>query len=218
MSDFWLTNIEILWKDGNYLDFFPSNNSTNSENLNSIFRLSIYVSLVLMSVFKEWKYIFIAVVGALITISLEYLNNLENEEEFELELNKKKPCTKPTLDNPFMNVSYVDNLENPDRPEACDINDPEIKEDIDNKFYNNLFRETSDLFGKFNSQRQFYTMPSTTIPNDRESFQNWLYKTEPTCKENSDNCLRYEDIRYKRPVFPNPLQNPRKQDNIEVKA
>jgi hypothetical protein len=33
-------------------------------------------------------------------------------------------------------------------------------------------------------------MPSTSIPNDRESYQNWLYRTPgKTCKEgNMDAC------------------------------
>ena len=49
----------------------------------------------------------------------------------------------------------------------------------------------SDIFGKNNSQRQFYTMPVTTIPNNQTQFANWLYKTEPTCKENNgESCLR----------------------------
>ena len=44
-----------------------------------------------------------------------------------------------------------------------------------------------NIFSKNNSQRQFYTTPVTTIPNDQKSFANWLYKTPPTCKENNGN-------------------------------
>lgn len=217
MSKFWLNNPEILYENNNYLDFFPTTTSSISENLNSLFRLSIYISIALITYTKNFSWILIAGLGAITTFLLYTFNTVEDTDEFTLEINKKKDCTKPTLGNPFMNVTFLDNLENPTRPEACDVNDPEIKEDIDNKFYNNLFRDTSDLFGKLNSQRQFYTMPSTTVPNDRESFQNWLYKSGPTCKESSDNCLRYEDVRYNRPVFPNPLQNPKKQEDIEIK-
>lgn len=217
MSKFWLDKPEILYENNNYLDFFPTTTSSISENLNSLFRLSIYISIALITYTKNFSWILIAGLGAVITFMLYNFSSIEDTDEFTLEINKKKECTKPTLGNPFMNVTFLDNLENPERPEACDINDPEVKEDIDNKFYNNLFRDTSDLFGKLNSQRQFYTMPSTTVPNDRESFQNWLYKTGATCKESSDNCLRYEDIRYNRPVFPNPLQNPKKQEDIEIK-
>ena len=66
------------------------------------------------------------------------------------------------------------------------------------------------MFGKLNSQRNFYTTPSTTIPNDRESFQKWLYNTPQTCKENQEFCnsLNYENLRSNRFIFPEPEQNP----------
>ena len=40
------------------------------------------------------------------------------------------------------------------------------------------------MFGRSQSQREFYTMPSTSIPNDQGSYQDWLYKIPgKTCKE-----------------------------------
>ncbi len=32
-------------------------------------------------------------------------------------------------------------------------------------------------------QRNFYSMPSTTVPNDQTGFANWCYKLPKTCKE-----------------------------------
>jgi hypothetical protein len=55
-----------------------------------------------------------------------------------------------------------------------------------------------DLFNRNTSQRQFYTTPVTTIPNDQTGFARWLYKLPETCKENQSNCLKYEDIRFNR--------------------
>jgi hypothetical protein len=57
-----------------------------------------------------------------------------------------------------------------------------------------------------NSQRNYFTMPWTTIPNDQEKFANWLYKNPDTCKENQDACIgqNYEDLRSNRFVFPHP--------------
>ena len=72
----------------------------------------------------------------------------------------------------------------------------------------NLFKDVNDVFGKMNSQRQFYTMPNTKIPNAQDDFAKWLYANPKTCKEDQEFCLRYEDIRAKRPVFVDPTQNP----------
>lgn len=127
---------------------------------------------------------------------------------------KDGTCTKPTVDNPFMNVTMKDymNFDSKgyvvNRPPACDPRDPEVKKLIDEKFSNNLYRDVSDVFGKKSSQRNYFTMPWTTIPNKQDEFARWLYLSPKTCKEDQDNCLRYEDIRYKRFIMPNPERNP----------
>lgn len=136
------------------------------------------------------------------------------EGEKRGEQNKNGTCTAPTLDNPFMNVTMKDYMNFDadgsivDRPPACDSSDPTVKNEIETNFNNNLFRDTNDVFGKSSSQRQFFTMPWTTIPNDRESFQSWLYLSPATCKENQDHCLNTEDLRGKPYIYPNQFRNP----------
>jgi hypothetical protein len=92
--------------------------------------------------------------------------------------------TLPSPRNPFMNVLIDEIKYNPLRKEAKSVEDPVVKSTMDDFFRVNWFSDPTDVFGKSQNQRQFITMPSTTIPNDRESFQNWLYKIPgKTCKE-----------------------------------
>jgi hypothetical protein len=98
-----------------------------------------------------------------------------------------------------MNVLMSEWTDNPNRPPACGYSG--IKDEIEENFSFNLYRDIDDLFDKNNSQRQFYTTPITTIPNDQGSFARWLYEVPSTCKEDQENCLRYEDLRYNRPTF-----------------
>ena len=77
-----------------------------------------------------------------------------------------------------------------------------------------------DVFEKRNSQRQYFTMPWTTIPNDRHRFMHSLYGNSGTCRDGTLNhCVRYEDPRTKRPIYPFPDINPvitkRKDSNRE---
>lgn len=135
-------------------------------------------------------------------------------ETLEPKLDDK--CTPPTVDNPFMNVTMKDYLNIKDgktvnEPPACDTALPETKKQIDDTFNNNLFHDVNDVFGKMNSQRQFYTMPWTTIPNRQDEFARWLYLNPKTCKEDQDFCLRYEDVRAKRPVMVDANTNPVKK-------
>lgn len=237
-DSFWYNDPSILWHSDRLTEFFPSKDHTLEEKLNAIVRLCFYLSVLLYLNHYNSKYISIFIGGCLLTyyiyinspeysssnkkISEQPKSNKEQQLKASEEKTQKKiegleneQCTSPTLDNPFMNVTMKD-LMNIDpekqrvvnRSVACDINDPDIKRQIDDNFNNNLFRDINDVFGKMNSQRQFYTMPSTTIPNAQDDFAKWLYLNPKTCKEDQDYCLKYEDLRAKRPVLMNPNVNP----------
>lgn len=210
MTNFWFNDPNILIQHP--MQFFPSPNETISEKLNSIVRLSFWLSVVLSMYYKDGKYFGLFIITCIFSYILYHNSTIETEKLENIKENPTDNCVKPTIDNPFMNLNFTESL---DRAEGCDITDPLVKEDVDRAFYNNLFRDTSDLFGKLNSERQFYKMPSTTTPNDQKSFVDWCYNSGPTCKENSDACYRYEDVRYNRPIYPNPFQNPFTEEPIQ---
>ena len=99
--------------------------------------------------------------------------------------------TLPSARNPFMNV-LIDQIKyNPTRPVAASITDPSVKIGLDEFFRTEFNADPTDVFGKTQSQRQFVSMPCTTIPNDVDSYQNWLYRIPgKTCKEGGrESCL-----------------------------
>jgi len=92
--------------------------------------------------------------------------------------------TPPTARNPFMNVLLDEYKYNPRRPEAVSVGNEAVKQTLDDYFRVQWFSDPTDVYGKNQSQRQFVTQPSTSIPNDQGSFANWLYKIPgKTCKE-----------------------------------
>lgn len=104
--------------------------------------------------------------------------------------NETLPCVK----NPFHNV-LLDELPTnkkmaANRSAAPDIRTTESKIKLDDFFRVQWYSDPTDVFGKAQSQREFVTQPATTIPNDQESYQNWLYKIPgKTCKEGGyKNC------------------------------
>ena len=116
----------------------------------------------------------------------------------ELNGENEQTCTKPTRNNPFMNYTVNEILDNPTRPAACDYTDPKVNKELEDHFNYNLYKDIDDLFDKNNSQNRFVTMPFTTIPNDQGGFARWLYDTPVTCKEDQEACLDYEDLRRNR--------------------
>jgi hypothetical protein len=102
--------------------------------------------------------------------------------------------TVPTSKNPFMNV-LVDQIKyNPTRAAALSVLDPQVSVSLDQFFKTNFTSDPTDVFGRSQSQRQFYVTPSTTVPNDQESYQNWLYRIPgKTCKEGGFSCYGGSD-------------------------
>lgn len=100
-------------------------------------------------------------------------------------------ATPPNAKNPFMNVLADEIKYNPTRPAAASVLDPAVKLQLDDFFRTEFFNDPTDVFGRSQGQRQFITMPATSIPNDVDSYQNWLYKIPgKTCKEgNPDACV-----------------------------
>jgi hypothetical protein len=103
--------------------------------------------------------------------------------------------TLPSSRNLFMNVLLDEIKYNPDRPEAAAVNQPAVKQTLDDYFRIQWFSDPTDVFGKNQSQRQFVTQPSTTVPNDQGAFADWLYRIPgKTCKEGGrEACLSGTD-------------------------
>jgi hypothetical protein len=103
--------------------------------------------------------------------------------------------TIPSARNPFMNVLLDEIKYNPGRPDAAPINMPAVKQTLNDYFRVQWFSDPTDVFGRNQSQRQFVTQPSTTVPNDQGAFADWLYRIPgKTCKEGGrDACLSGTD-------------------------
>lgn len=200
----WYDNPSILTK--HLTEFFPSHDMTHNERLNSFVRLSFYISIVLSFYHKKQIYMYIFI-GAMILTLYIGKNSIENFTE----INKKK-CRVPTIDNPFMNVTMEDYL-NTDT--NGNIIDPGIvcedlsyyKKDIDEKFNNNLYNDVDDLFGKNNSQRQFYTARTELIPDIDGNFKNWLYKPRDDSLIKANN-MPFDLQRSRSNISYNPYENP----------
>jgi len=217
---FWINNPKILLD--NYLQFIPTKSMNILQKYNAISLFCIYAIILLLIFGKPFGYIYLPIVILIIIIVMFKIdeNKATKSEHFnpiiesgyidsnnEIKINRvtnqptKKPdvtytCRKPTPDNPFMNPPISDF--NTDAPVACNSDDENIKNSIDKSFGSGLFLNIDDLFNKKNSQRQFYTVPNTAIPNNQTEFANWLYRSPTTCKEDQEKCLRYEDLRFKR--------------------
>ncbi len=101
--------------------------------------------------------------------------------------------TDPTAANPFMNVLISEISDNPYRKPAANVQATAVKHELDGYFETMFYNDPGDTFNRTQSQRQWVTMPSTTIPNDQEAFQNWLYRVPgQTCKEGNLSVCNFD--------------------------
>ena len=116
----------------------------------------------------------------------------------ELNDYEKNTCRKPTSDNPFMNPAVTEFGGDP--PAACNAEDEDIKDNIKVNFNHQLFRDVDELWERENSQRQFYTLPNTGVPNNQKEFAEWCWKLPDSavCKiDGGAGCLRQDDLRFR---------------------
>ena len=201
MSDkYWTLDPKILLD--NYTDFFPDSLQTPEQSLNSITRLSLYISIILSFYKSNYNYMYIFLLTIIIlTIIYETRHKKENYENEK----DKISLTVPTSDNPMMNLTMKDYMNyGPDgkliiRPPIANPLDPKVRQEMSDRFYDGLYQDVNDVFSKHNAHLNFYTMPSTTIPNDIDTFKKWVYgdTIQNSCKKDS-KCLSYSDIRNKR--------------------
>lgn len=182
MTNLWYHDISILFKNMN--QFFPSNNLDENQKINAIARLAIYYAILILITGKDQTYLSISVVLLIVSYMLG------NTEKFETLEHKKQneKCYRPTVENPFMNFTIADYYKNPDRPKNCNIDD--VRDEMRDKFHQRLVPDPNDLWGQSISDRNFYTMPVTTIINDQTGFGNWLYGSSGECKSKGKKCLK----------------------------
>lgn len=185
----WFEDPGALWRG--YDRFVPTKTMTFAEQLNALVRLTTYVAATSL-LFRRNALVLLVPLGVAALSFLLYRHDrgIHDTERLTMARAQRgrdpitgRPCVTPSPDNPFMNVLVSEYATDPRRPAACDLGRPSVARAAQRHFNHRLFRSIDDVFDKEASDRQFYTNPITTIPNDQTGFARWCYQTGKTCKE-----------------------------------
>ena len=195
IEELWYKNPKDFFLNAeNLIKFIPDAKMTLNEQLNAAFRFSVYFSVVVGTIRQDVRVLFFAVFVGIVTFIIGYNEDQKSaiRENLMQEMNlqqdrKKRVCSLPTKENPFMNVLISDYKTFPTKPAACSINNKDVKKSI-NEYSENMYMDADDVFAKNSGDRQFYTNPATTIPNSQTEFAHWLYNNGATCKERPIVC------------------------------
>ena len=194
---------------------WPVQGMAFNTKINAITRLIVIASLVAWILFRKAS---ILMVGAICLFALVILwknkdtgqlqkkariAQKEGFQDMQASAINKVKWTRPTAENPLMNVLLPEIKDNPQRPPAAPAYNPVIETEINaatqesavNGFNDKtgvderLFRDLGDSLAFDRSMIGFNATANTQIPNDQHGFAEYCYGTMPSAKEGSKQAL-----------------------------
>lgn len=210
---FWVESPRILLTDAtDFFPFHEGARRCTTTALNSFTRFGLYLGIILVILTNRWVYFILSVGIAGLSVAAYFgmKKSQRLHEGFQAAaqdslmaqfpdnavvvgsevdgkyvndvIGQGQPRTGPTPANPFMNVLLTEIGDDPQRPPAQ--NQAFLKRQFSEQFQDKVYGDPGDVFQKTQDQRVWVVQPNTSIPNDQESFQNWLYRVPGrTCKE-----------------------------------
>jgi hypothetical protein len=209
---FWFTEPRILWEQAT--EFFPfteHDKRCTAAALNSFTRFGVYLGILLAVVRLQPAWLLVGVVLAAFSVGAWYYMEHHGATRegfadteapivdpravngaYEPDIIGSEGRTMPTAANPFMNVLISEISDNPYRNPAASVTATKVKAELDDYFETMFASDPGDAFQRTQSQRQWVTMPSTTIPNDQGALADWLYRVPgQTCKEGNTSVCNF---------------------------
>eukprot|EP00798_Chlamydomonas_sp_ICE-L_P010919 gene10919-biopygen10997 len=164
--------------------FVPLPGMLLTEQLNALFRFSIYYGLAVCIFCASPKALLVPVLTGALTAAVHRFDvgqrtnavEMMRGEGLERDPETARLCRAPTQENPFMNPVVGDMGAElvGGAPPPCDITRPSVRRRVDQLFHgvDGKWREPHDVFTRNSGFRQFYTVAA---PNDQTAFANWLF-------------------------------------------
>lgn len=200
---FWLEDPTTLFL--NFHKFNPVSSfstETLAQSCNVYTRLIMLSMIVIYCITKKINYIYIGIFLILVIIIMYYsakkdafenyasnVSNVSNDfrgnasyllSQAQLpERTSDNFDTKAPVNNPLKNVPITDYDKKQEYSQAT-MSNADMSKFIKDKMF-----QTADQYIFDRDTRQYYTMPTSSVPNDQDAFAQWLYGTENVCKEGS---------------------------------
>jgi hypothetical protein len=178
-----------VFRSDKLLEFWPTAMQSSKDRVAATTRFIVYAMCILYLIKRDAR---ILALGILVLAVLYFLwtSNMIPDGQLRPTFGDgrtpwfgRDTVTMPTIDNPMANVLYTDYTDRPDRPAAAWY--PSVKQEVSQAWeFIHPFEKKRD------AERNFYTAPSSTIPNDQTAFAEASFgpKFGPFCKDGSGTC------------------------------
>lgn len=223
-TPFWFEDPLILFRQKEVTEILPTSGMSQNRKLNAVMRAVLLLTIIGYAFSQRYQILVSGFIATIISILVWRwgTSSCEKKDILKegLEMRKRIQAhhvmpepefTKPTKENPMMNVLIPDVQYNPERLSAEPSYDINVEKEINEKTqdfvveqFNNDPKIRDLLFGDMaetvvfdQSMRNFYSNPSTTVPNDQGAFAQFCYGTQISCKDNNPlACERHAFRKY----------------------
>jgi len=167
-----------LFKSDQLLNFWPTYKQTSKERMLATARFVIYASLIVYFIQRDSRVFALAILVLCVLYYLDKNNMIVDPKKIISSGAQRPGVTLPTRDNPMANVLMTDYVDDPDRPSAAWY--PSVRGEVQQQWSDiHPFERIRD------AERNFYTMPVSTIPGDQTGFAEASFgkKFSPMCKD-----------------------------------
>jgi len=175
-------DVKQIFNSDRLLNFWPTSQQSSTERTLSTARFIIYATVIIYLIQQDSRVI---ALGILFMGVLYYLqqNNMIIDGTKSIASDRRPGFLQPevhlpTRDNPMGNVLMNEYVDDPDRPSAAWY--PSVRTEVQQQWSDiHPFERIRD------AERNFYTMPVSTIPGDQTGFAEASFgkKFSPMCKD-----------------------------------
>lgn len=123
---FWLDDLRVLFKDGNYYRFVPTSDMSRVEQLNALSRFCIYLFLIFLAFGRADEWLYVPIVGLIFIIIMYNLFEFDEDGKRAELLRMKRKVKSPVTTVPEINYrTYI--VEEDGETKVIDIDQEEQK-------------------------------------------------------------------------------------------
>lgn len=193
-----------IFRTSQLLDFWPTSKQSAKDRVNATARFVLYSTCIIYVINRDSR---VFALGLLVLALLYYMYTMNMIVDGRVRPTIadgripgpfREGLTMPSRDNPMANVLMSDYVDYPDRPTAAW--NPSVRGDVQAQWSKiHPFENTR------NAERNFYTVASTTIPNDQNAFAQASYgrQFKPVCKDQGGDACDVDSPSF---MFPERVQ------------
>jgi hypothetical protein len=158
-----------IFKTSELLNFWPTASQSARERVASTTRFILYATCIIYLINRDVRVFALGILALAILYYLMTMNMISDGKLRQSFTDGRVPgplrgeVTLPTLDNSMGNVLLSDYVDNPDRPAAAWY--PSMRAEVQT-----TWSQIHPFERQRDAERNFYTMPASTIPNDMAAF------------------------------------------------